>query len=607
MGVDPFQEQVKNNVSTNNLLDSKDKNEQLLHYANQNIEYLTNDLRHNDTIVTISDSNGLLLESYGNASVWKEAEKINFLPGAIWNEQSAGTNAIGTVIEKKQAKHIMFSEHFSVGWQDWFCAGAPILNPFTNELMGVLDLSGRWGSTNQHSLSLVIAKANSISSHIKQILYHEVLKINPFIITAIDSGEDGVIITDNESNIVNVNEKLRTFPFNIIKGHTLKDYPQIKSLVDTMLNKNKSIVEKEIFIGKEKIKYLCTIYPVVFNQKNIIGSFVRLQKSNSFNKRMFKGKTFPSSKKSYTFSQIKGSSPIFNKIIQKAKKAASLNSTLLLNGETGTGKELFVQAIHNESERRNKPFIAINCGAISASLINSELFGYEEGAFTGANKTGNPGKFESANGGTIFLDEIGDMSLEAQVHLLRVLEERIVTRIGGNKEIPIDVRVIAATNQNLQNAVEKGTFRADLLFRLRVIHLNIPSLRERVEDIPSLVHYFINELSGEFGKGNIEINSEAMKKLETYAWPGNIRELKNVIEQSLFNMNGDIIFPTDLPEELRDQNMKIENNQTEKNRYIEMIRSTDGNLSKAAVQLGISRATIYRRMKRWNITKDLLN
>ena len=245
-----------------------------------------------------------------------------------------------------------------------------------------------------------------------------------------------------------------------------------------------------------------------------------------------------------------GSSKEFTAIVKKAQKASSIDSTLFLAGETGTGKELFAQSIHQASNRREKPFVAINCGAVPHGLFESELFGYEPGAFTGAKSKGNPGKFELAQGGTIFLDEIGDMPLDVQVHLLRILEERVVTRLGGDKPISLDVRVIAATHKNLPEAVRKGEFREDLLYRLRVIQLRIPALRERISDVPAMVYHFINKMSEEFGKQDIVVPADTMQFLTQYHWPGNIRELKNVIQQSLFNMEGNMLTPFDLPPEL---------------------------------------------------------
>ena len=294
-----------------------------------------------------------------------------------------------------------------------------------------------------------------------------------------------------------------------------------------------------------------------------------------------------------------GSSTDFIDIVKKARKASLIDATLFLSGETGTGKEVFAQAIHQASNRCKHPFVAINCGAIPHGLFESELFGYESGAFTGAKTKGNPGKFELAQRGTIFLDEIGDIPLDLQVHLLRILEERVVTRIGGDKPIPLDVRVIAATHKNLAEAVKKGEFREDLYYRLSVIQMRIPSLRERIYDVPALVNHFIEDISGQFGKKDIRIHPDTMECLTQYTWPGNIRELKNVIQQALFNSEGNIVFPFDLPPELVE---RIEEN--EKETLIEAMIRENGNITKVAKTLCISRSTIYRKIKQYQLKPE---
>lgn len=232
----------------------------------------------------------------------------------------------------------------------------------------------------------------------------------------------------------------------------------------------------------------------------------------------------------YQFDDIYGESPSFQKVLQIARKIARSNSTVLLLGETGTGKELLAQAIHNASPRRREPFVGVNFAAISESLLESELFGYEEGAFTGARKGGHIGWFELAHKGTIFLDEIGDASGAIQNRLLRVLQERQIMRVGGNKVIPTDIRVIAATNQDLKEMIQEGTFRADLYFRLNILPIHLPPLRKRQEDIPWLVERFIRRYAYDLRRPPFTLSKEAMKAMQEYEWPGNIRELENVIE-----------------------------------------------------------------------------
>jgi PAS domain S-box-containing protein len=238
----------------------------------------------------------------------------------------------------------------------------------------------------------------------------------------------------------------------------------------------------------------------------------------------------------YTFDDLVGRQENFLHAIEKAKVAASTPATVLLHGESGTGKELFAHAIHNASDRRGQKFIRVNCASLSESVLESELFGYEEGAFTGARKGGKPGLFEEAHDGTIFLDEIGIMSLNTQVNLLRVLQEHEVRRVGGTRTIPINTRVIAATNLDLRHAVQQGDFREDLFYRLNVIPIEIPALRDHPQDIPVIIEHMIHRINQEYGRAVSTVSPKALERLRNYSWPGNIRELENVLRRAIINL-----------------------------------------------------------------------
>jgi formate hydrogenlyase transcriptional activator len=241
------------------------------------------------------------------------------------------------------------------------------------------------------------------------------------------------------------------------------------------------------------------------------------------------------------FEDIVGSSEALRKVLRQVDKVAHSDSTVLILGETGTGKELIARAIHKRSNRGERAFIGVNCAAIPASLIASELFGHEKGAFTGATQR-RVGRFESANGGTMFLDEIGDLPTEIQIALLRVLQEREIERVGSNRPIPVDVRVLAATHRDLNALVAEGTFRQDLLYRLNVVPIEMPSLRDRAPDIPLLVEYFIDRFGKKAGKKFRTIDKGTLKLLQAYGWPGNVRELQNVIERAVILSDGDILY-----------------------------------------------------------------
>ncbi|EGO65945.1 sigma 54-interacting transcriptional regulator [Acetonema longum] len=309
------------------------------------------------------------------------------------------------------------------------------------------------------------------------------------------------------------------------------------------------------------------------------------------------------------FSQILGESQRMKDLKEMAFRVAQSNSTLLIQGESGTGKELFARAVHQSSKRKTHSFIAINCGAIPENLLESELFGYEEGAFTGAQRGGKLGKFELAHHGTVFLDEIGDMPLHLQVKLLRVLQERRVERIGGTRSIPIDVRVIAATNRDLEQLMATGEFREDLYYRLHVIPLFIPPLRERKEDIPLLVRSFVEYYSKLVGKEIAATTPEAIHILSRYSWPGNVRELGNIIEYAVTMAAGDTITADILPKRIKaplQQGVKhhsLNLEELERKAIAEAleIASESGNKEKAAEILGIGRATLYRKIKAYKI------
>lgn len=309
----------------------------------------------------------------------------------------------------------------------------------------------------------------------------------------------------------------------------------------------------------------------------------------------------------YTFDKIIGKTDRIEKLIAYSKKIADSRSTILITGESGTGKEVFAQAIHNYSIRKEKPFIAVNCGAIPITLIESELFGYVEGAFTGAKKGGNPGKFEIAEGGTIFLDEIGEMPQDMQIRLLRVIEEGVLSRIGSGKQIPIDVRIIAATNKELKLEVEKGNFRKDLYYRLNVLPIHLPPLRERREDIPELVNYYIKKTSRKLNKSSIEIPEAYMNYLKNYDWPGNIRELENIIElivnseELQMNLNNEIKEDQEQEEVQKDLSINLTLEQVEKQHIIKVIKAVNGNITLAAKILDIGRNTLYRKIEKYKV------
>jgi DNA-binding NtrC family response regulator len=311
-------------------------------------------------------------------------------------------------------------------------------------------------------------------------------------------------------------------------------------------------------------------------------------------------------KREYHFRDLISKSPAMQAVFDLARTAARSNSTILILGESGTGKELLARAIHAESLRSQAPFVTMSCAALTETLLESELFGHEKGAFTGA-ASRRKGKFEVAQGGTLFLDEIGDISAKLQLDLLRVLEDRKFFRVGGNEAVAVDVRIVAATNRDLQKAVADGSFREDLYYRLNVIPIHLPPLRERVEDMPLLVEHFLEQLGAEMNKRVDEVSSEAMATLMAHTWPGNVRELRNILERAVVVASGRVIEAADLglrrtPEAVDGGLASLD--EVEKHHIARVLAETGGNISQAARTLGIDRATLYNKMRKYQLRKD---
>lgn len=415
---------------------------------------------------------------------------------------------------------------------------------------------------------------------------------------------EGVISIDNDRRITTFNSVAGKI-VGISEGDAIgRSIDEL--IIDTRLSKvleNNTPELGQLFkMGKYQV--LTNRVPIILKGKPVgaVATFQDITKIQEYEQRIRAELLTKGHVAKYSFSEILGESDILLKAKESARRYAANNSTVLIVGESGTGKEMFAQSIHLESQRRNQPFVAVNCAAIPENLLESELFGYEEGAFTGARKAGKSGLFTEAHGGTIFLDEIGEISIGLQSRLLRVIQEREVMPVGSNKVIPIDIRIIAATNKNLLQEIEKGNFRSDLYYRLNILKLQVPALRGRKDDIKLLSAYFANRIASKYNK-QVEISMNALDKLQHYNWPGNIRELDNIIER-LVVLNDSIITGEQVEEILYEQAEPIElqnidNNidslEEVKERHINRILSEcEGNQTLAANRLGISRTHLWR-------------
>jgi PAS domain S-box-containing protein len=467
-------------------------------------------------------------------------------------------------------------------------------------------------------------------------LYNYYNQLKAFYKTIIQTSDASVTVIDANENVCTWTEgaeKIFSVTRQDIMGQPITDFFDYKKLeILQSLYKGKSIIG-HYHQPRSDLFVLINSNPVYFEGK-IIGAVV--SETDVTNQVALNEKLFNMSNEvhrleqevakykdsSDPFHSIKGKSSALQRTVNLARKVCSVKSTVLILGESGVGKEVFAKAIHEASEEPNAPFISINCGAIPASLFESELFGYERGAFSGANSKGKKGKIELAKGGTLFLDEIGEMPLEMQVKLLRVFQERRYYRVGGEKEIDINFRLIAATNRDLQELMKEGKFREDLYYRLNVVSLHIPPLRERKEDIIELTHYFLNDFSLSYQRPIHEFPPEVIQEMLRYDWPGNIRELRNIVERLIVFATDGVIKREYLP--FNTSNISFEStlknastvikendstilplqeemNQHEKKIIERALQILNGNKLECAKQLGITRATLYNRLKRLGI------
>ena len=436
----------------------------------------------------------------------------------------------------------------------------------------------------------------------------------------ISNMSDGVIIISRQGEIEFINQTLK-----VMLGKTRADIKEQLSFemlvadnknLERMLTKKQAFRDEEVSLAMEgrDMQFLATGTPIEDPDGRVNKIILVLKPLAEVHRLVNRYSSFQAR---FHFDDILTCSEIMEDTIELAKAASRNKSTILIQGESGTGKEMFAQSIHNQSKFADGPFIAVNCGAIPRELVGSELFGYVEGAFTGARKGGSPGKFELAQGGTLFLDEIGDMPLEQQAALLRVLQEKQVSRLGSSKAIPVNVRVICATNRDLYNEVQKGTIRKDLYFRLNVISLRIPPLRERPEDIDLLLKHFLIQGDPEWLEHTPTIDPAVWKLLKNYPWPGNVRELQNFAERIQFAVKDYSIKLEDLPYEIQtlheketvrpimsmpaNLNIKQQLAEVEAQQIKALLLQFNGNVSRVAEALGVSRRTVDRRIKKYGL------
>lgn len=532
--------------------------------------------------------------------------------GASMEERSIGTNAMGTTLFEDRPVQITADQHYSKAFHQWTCSAAPI-HDMDGEVVGSLNLTGDKSLKHVHTLGLVISAAKAIENRIESDqVQKRLFDAQHYAFAMMNQLSFGVFAVNLHDNIIWANDTgcrainvRRSYLVNSPIQRILPSWPKIKRIILSNLG---FLDEEHSFdIPELKEHFLLNAYLIRSQEDEIIGYLISFR---PFKRLLGLVNKYAGMMASYHFEDIQTQSPAMQNVIEYARTVAHSPTSILITGESGTGKEVFAQAIHNTSDRKNAGFIAINCGAISPSLIESELFGYEEGAFTGALKGGRPGKFELANGGTLFLDEIGEMPLEMQVKLLRAIQEGQISRVGGSKIIPVDVRIIAATNKNLEQEIKDGKFRLDLFYRINVITIELPALRTRKEDISILAHHFLQTKAAKLNKPMVRLSKTLLKEIEAYDWPGNVRELENFMEKVTIlggniNINQHVSSEVDCPQQIPDQTQEEFKPQTlqdiEKTAIIETINAFNGNMTRVAKSLGIGRNTLYQKMKRYEI------
>jgi len=572
--------------------------------------------------VVLTDELGFLLEVVGDKAIVSRTREVHLCPGANWSEAKKGTNAIGTALVERAPIQIFAWEHFCEENQFLTCSAAPISDP-EGKVIGCIDLSGDCREANPHTMGMVVAAVRAIENQLRlEQATHKLFAASRYSSALLHGIADGLVAIDRNGIVTDINarggEIFGVSPSSA-RGRALTQVCSVDLPMLHVLKSGKDYENQEIVINNLGKRIRSSASPLRDENGGIVGAVAFFQEMKD---RSTKASPIVYCHR-HSFEDIEGESPGIKAAKDWAILASSCTSTVLILGESGTGKELFANAIHNASSRGHGPFIAINCAAIPESLIESELFGYVDGSFTGARKGGKAGTFEMANGGSIFLDEIGEMSLSVQSKLLRVLQERKVSRVGSSQEIEVDIRIIAATHRDLNKDVEAGRFREDLYYRLAVLEVRVPPLRERPEDIPLLVRRLMTKISMRLDRPPVDIDAECLHRMSVYPWPGNVRAMENVLERALVRMGDAHVLKLEhlglpavgsLPVTDPNLNLRVGKECTapaikslrdvERDAIAEALSACCGNIKKTAAHLGIARNTLYRKMEDYDLLPD---
>jgi transcriptional regulator of acetoin/glycerol metabolism len=590
---------------------------ELLEAAQRPFSAIGRMLEGTGAMLVLADSEGVLIDAIGDKRTIYDGMDIHLGIGGKWTEDVVGTNGIGTALWTGEPVFVHAAEHFCAGIKTWTCAGAPIRDPFDGKVIGVVDLSGHPDIFRLHNIALVTAAAREIERALSDSQNEQRMRLlEAFIASASNyRSSDGVMIVDRHGRAIYSNNvphaERKRFGDTLRQGSRSCRLPELS---------NSGFLDSVATALPEDMQS-CHVSPLELDGA-VRGAALVFPKQG--------GRSFSLSRRESRRLQderalIVGESENLQAAVDIACRVAETEdvTSLLIEGETGVGKELFARLIHAGNQKlAGSPFIALNCGAITKDLFGSELFGHVSGAFTGASREGKPGVFELANGGVLSLDEIGEMPLDIQPFLLRVLEERLVRRMGENRARPVDVRLVASTNRDLKREVDAGRFRRDLYYRISAVSIHVPPLRDRGSDSLLLIDHFNEKMATRKNGVPLRFSSEALDALLAYRWPGNVRELRNLVERLHILSRHGFVGLEDLPAEIVERHdpiitAEIGTEAPEAEQILsfedaerQVIRNAlaaeHGNLSKVAQRLGVSRPTLYRKLEQFGIKRGFV-
>jgi transcriptional regulator of acetoin/glycerol metabolism len=609
-------------LPTSELALKVEQNRILCAHAMPVMETLRDQIVNTESMVVLTDAQGLILHSIGDDDFLARAEKVALRPGAQWSEDRQGTNAIGTALAERSATVVHGDQHFLEANRFLTCSSVPIFDPY-GDVIGVLDVTGDYRSYHQHTMALAKMSVQMIENHLFSATFRDTLQVGfhsrpEFLGTLME----GIAAFTGDGRFLSANRSAQFqlgLPLAALRAHTLSSLFGMTSaeLVDRLRASREPILSLNLYNGAT----VCA--SVTFRRALQTASGWQAEGRRETGGQAQAGATpaVRTTLRTLRLDQLDTGDPQVSTVITKVRKVIGKDIPLLITGETGTGKELLAQAIHNESPRRSGPFVAVNCASIPETLIESELFGYEEGAFTGARRKGAVGKIVQAHGGTLFLDEIGDMPYPLQVRLLRVLQERIVNPLGSTKTIPVDIAIVCATHRDLREMIAQNRFREDLYYRLNGLVVKLPPLRER-KDLAVVIGKMLEREALRGGAGqHLSVAPEVMTLFERCSWPGNFRQLGNLLRTAAAMVEDDgEIRREHLPDDFFDDLQKADDapaaaaapapalaaetpaqqatrlQDVEAQAIAATLALHGGNVSAAARALGVSRATLYRKM-----------